>query len=118
MSSSASVAPSEGSRRSSRSSQMGRGVKSVLNDTKDSLDHANISGKIIELDNEIDSNDVDSTASMFKILQKTVCKLLNSMNWFTYDFACRLLILFHLCLFHVETIESAGYQGDQSGKGE
>lgn len=88
MSSSASVAPSEGSRRSSRSSQTGKGAKSILIDTKDSPDHANISGKIIELDEDLDLNDVDSTASMFKLLQKMVRKLLHEVSLFSDDFRC------------------------------
>jgi hypothetical protein len=39
-----------------------------------SIEEANISGKIIELDEEPEFNDLDSTATMFKLLQKTVSK--------------------------------------------
>ena len=86
MSSSASIAQSEGSRRSSRSSQTGKGAKSILIDTKDSPDHANISGKIVELDEDVDLIDVDSTAAMFKLLQKMVRKLLHEVGSFSDDF--------------------------------
>lgn len=41
-----------------------------LNSSEDKI----ISGKIIELDEEPEFDDLDSTATMFKLLQKTVSK--------------------------------------------
>lgn len=73
MSRSASTAPSVSSRCSSRSS-FARGARSFSSGlvAVNPIDETNISGKIIELDEEPEFNDVDSTATMFKLLQKTV----------------------------------------------
>ena len=70
-----STAPSVSSRCSSRSS-FGRGMRSFTcgQGAMNSSEETSISGKIIELDEEPEFNDLDSTATMFKLLQKTVSK--------------------------------------------
>ena len=78
MSSASSVAPSVNSRRSSRASFNGRGAKSMGatgGTERDDADESKMSGKIIELDDDLDFTDMDSTASMFKLLQKSVRKI-------------------------------------------
>jgi hypothetical protein len=73
ISSAKSNTPSVTSRRSSRSSQP-RGAQSFTGGTylEGSANDSEISGKIINLCEDPELPDVDSTASMFKLLQKTV----------------------------------------------
>lgn len=75
ISSTKSSTPSVASRRSSRSSLM-RGAQSLTGGVcaEGCSDDTEISGKIIDLSEEPEFVDVDSTASMFKLLQKTVCR--------------------------------------------
>lgn len=73
ISSAKSSTPSVTSRRSSRSS-LPRGAQSLTGGIyqEGSANDSEISGKIINLCDDPEVPDVDSTASMFKLLQKTV----------------------------------------------
>lgn len=86
ISNTASSAPSVSSRRSSRSS-FARGPRSFTSGSESHHSHhpddVSISGKIIELEEEPEVNDADTTASMFKLLQKTVSLLSLFVNNFS-----------------------------------
>lgn len=103
ISSAKSSTPSVTSRRSSRSS-LPRGAQSFTGGTnpEGSANDSEISGKIINLCEEPEFPDVDSTASMFKLLQKTVRYDIPN-SFFDSNLRCLIFLFFT----YLETIKTA-----------